>query len=80
MGHEVAQSNAAFILDRGETTILTEEGGLVRALSLWTRAAAQGYCYTSCSGNTEITILYISIKEFEYTNFKVNYFILDKTW
>ena len=43
MGYEVAQSNAAFILDRGETTILTEEGGLVRALSLWARAAAQGY-------------------------------------
>ncbi|XP_016837950.1 protein sel-1 homolog 1 [Nasonia vitripennis] len=43
MGYEVAQSNAAFILDRAETTILTEEEGLVRALSLWARAAAQGY-------------------------------------
>ena len=43
MGYEVAQSNAAFILDRAETTILSEEEGLVRALSLWARAAAQGY-------------------------------------
>ncbi|XP_012285315.1 protein sel-1 homolog 1 [Orussus abietinus] len=43
MGYEVAQSNAAFILDRGETTILTEEEGLVKALALWARAAAQGY-------------------------------------
>ncbi|CAD1475233.1 unnamed protein product, partial [Heterotrigona itama] len=43
MGYEVAQSNAAFILDKGETTILSEEEGLVRALALWTRAAAQGY-------------------------------------
>ncbi|KOC64305.1 Protein sel-1 like protein 1 [Habropoda laboriosa] len=43
MGYEVAQSNAAFILDKGETTILSEEEGLVRALTLWARAAAQGY-------------------------------------
>ncbi|XP_046480220.1 protein sel-1 homolog 1 [Neodiprion pinetum] len=43
MGYEVAQSNAGFILDRAETTILSEEEGLVRALSLWARAAAQGY-------------------------------------
>ncbi|KAK2587376.1 hypothetical protein KPH14_003093 [Odynerus spinipes] len=43
MGYEVAQSNAAFILDKGETTILSEEEGLVRALQLWARAAAQGY-------------------------------------
>ncbi|XP_053995443.1 protein sel-1 homolog 1 [Hylaeus anthracinus] len=43
MGYDVAQSNAAFILDKGETTILSEEEGLVRALSLWARAAAQGY-------------------------------------
>ncbi|XP_043471478.1 protein sel-1 homolog 1 [Leptopilina heterotoma] len=43
MGYEVAQSNAAFILDRGEISILTEEEGLVRALQLWARAAAQGY-------------------------------------
>ncbi|XP_018355444.1 PREDICTED: protein sel-1 homolog 1 [Trachymyrmex septentrionalis] len=43
MGYEVAQSNAAFILDRGETGILSEEQGLVRALALWARAAAQGY-------------------------------------
>lgn len=43
MGYEVAQSNAAFILDRGETDVLSEEEGLVRALALWARAAAQGY-------------------------------------
>ncbi|KAL2712397.1 protein sel-1 1 [Vespula squamosa] len=43
MGYEVAQSNAAFILDKGETTILSEEEELVRALQLWGRAAAQGY-------------------------------------
>ncbi|XP_043501038.1 protein sel-1 homolog 1 [Polistes fuscatus] len=43
MGYEVAQSNAAFILDKGESTIFTEEQGLVRALQLWARAAAQGY-------------------------------------
>ncbi|XP_066586847.1 protein sel-1 homolog 1-like [Prorops nasuta] len=43
MGYEAAQSNAAFILDRGEVTILSEEEGLVRALALWGRAAAQGY-------------------------------------
>ncbi|XP_012242125.1 HMG-coA reductase degradation 3 [Bombus vancouverensis nearcticus] len=43
MGYEVAQSNAAFILDKGETSILSEEEGLVRALALWARAAAQGY-------------------------------------
>lgn len=43
MGYEVAQSNAAFILDRGEISILTEEEGLLRALQLWARAAAQGY-------------------------------------
>ncbi|XP_020706533.2 protein sel-1 homolog 1 [Athalia rosae] len=43
MGYEVAQSNAAFILDRAETTIFSEEEGFVRALYLWARAAAQGY-------------------------------------
>ncbi|XP_035733239.1 protein sel-1 homolog 1-like [Vespa mandarinia] len=43
MGYEVAQSNAAFILDKGETTIFSEEEELVRALQLWARAAAQGY-------------------------------------
>lgn len=45
MGYEVAQSNAAFILDRAEMNILTEEEALVRALQLWARAAAQGYSY-----------------------------------
>lgn len=46
LGYEVAQSNAAFILDRGEVTLF---GGdrrfeeLVRALQYWGRAANQGY-------------------------------------
>ncbi|XP_071454030.1 protein sel-1 homolog 1 [Hetaerina americana] len=43
LGYEVAQSNAAFILDRGETTLFSEEETLVRALTYWSRAAAQGY-------------------------------------
>lgn len=43
MGYEVAQSNVAFILDKGETTIFSEEEELIRALQLWTRSAAQGY-------------------------------------
>lgn len=43
MGYEVAQSNVAFILDKGESTIFSEEEELVRALQLWARAAAQGY-------------------------------------
>ncbi|XP_011305407.1 protein sel-1 homolog 1 [Fopius arisanus] len=43
MGYEVAQSNAAFILDRGETGVLLPEKGLVMALAFWARAAVQGY-------------------------------------
>lgn len=43
MGYEVAQSNAAFILDRGETSVLTPEKGLVMALSFWARSAVQDY-------------------------------------
>lgn len=43
MGYEVAQSNAAFILDREETTVLSTDEGLVMALAFWARAAAQGY-------------------------------------
>ncbi|XP_063222247.1 protein sel-1 homolog 1 isoform X4 [Bacillus rossius redtenbacheri] len=44
LGYEVAQSNAAFLLDRGEVSLFAEaEGGLVRALMYWGRAAAQGY-------------------------------------
>lgn len=44
MGYEVAQSNAAFILDRSETTLFTDRfEQLVRALQYWGRAASQGY-------------------------------------
>lgn len=44
MGYETGQSNAAYLLDRGEVTMFanrTEQ--LVRALQLWGRAASQGY-------------------------------------
>lgn len=45
LGYEVAQSNAAFVLDRGESLSLfpTTEEMFVRALMYWGRAAAQGY-------------------------------------
>lgn len=43
LGYEVAQSNTAFILDRRETDIFTEDETYVRALLYWGRAAAQGY-------------------------------------
>ncbi|CAG9765806.1 unnamed protein product [Ceutorhynchus assimilis] len=43
LGYEVAQSNAAFMLDRCEVPMLESREGLVRALWYWTRAAAQGY-------------------------------------
>ncbi|CAG9854135.1 unnamed protein product [Phyllotreta striolata] len=43
LGYEVAQSNAAFLLDRNEIPMLTTSEGLVRALLYWGRAAAQGY-------------------------------------
>lgn len=43
MGYEVAQSNAAFLLDRGETSVLTPDEGLIMALAFWARAAVQGY-------------------------------------
>ncbi len=43
LGYEVAQSNAAFILDRGETELYAQEELWKRALVYWTRAAAQGY-------------------------------------
>ncbi|XP_055679207.1 protein sel-1 homolog 1 [Lutzomyia longipalpis] len=44
LGYEVAQSNVAFLLDKGDIGLFrdhTEE--LVRALQFWSRAAAQGY-------------------------------------
>ncbi len=43
LGYEVAQSNAAFILDRRETDLFPHGEMWKRALVYWTRAAAQGY-------------------------------------
>ncbi|KAJ8924298.1 hypothetical protein NQ315_007091 [Exocentrus adspersus] len=43
LGYEVAQSNAAFLLDRGELPMFNKQEALVRALLYWSRAAAQGY-------------------------------------
>lgn len=44
LGYEVAQSNAAFILDRHETHLFRHGGeGFSRALMYWGRAASQGY-------------------------------------
>ncbi|NWH77472.1 SE1L1 protein, partial [Piaya cayana] len=42
-GYEVAQSNAAFILDQKEATIVGENETYPRALLHWNRAASQGY-------------------------------------
>lgn len=42
LGYEVAQSNAAFILDRHETHLFRQGGeGFSRALMYWGRAASQ---------------------------------------
>ncbi|RWS28707.1 Protein sel-1-like protein [Leptotrombidium deliense] len=43
LGYEVSQSNTAFILDRHEVEMLTNNETFVRALMYWGRAAAQGY-------------------------------------
>ncbi|XP_049811336.1 protein sel-1 homolog 1-like [Schistocerca nitens] len=43
LGYEVAQSNAAFLLDRGDVSMFVEPETYVRALMYWGRAAAQGY-------------------------------------
>lgn len=44
LGYEVAQSNAAFILDRDElSTLFPEEESYKRALMYWARSASQGY-------------------------------------
>lgn len=44
LGYEVAQSNAAFLLDRNEVTLFPNRyEDLVRALQQWGRSAAQGY-------------------------------------
>ncbi|XP_053139946.1 protein sel-1 homolog 1 isoform X2 [Hemicordylus capensis] len=42
-GYEVAQSNAAFILDQKEASIIEENETYPRALLHWNRAASQGY-------------------------------------
>ncbi|XP_075470726.1 protein sel-1 homolog 1 [Ascaphus truei] len=42
-GYEVAQSNAAFILDQREASIVGENETFPRALQHWNRAASQGY-------------------------------------
>ncbi|XP_053553319.1 protein sel-1 homolog 1 [Bombina bombina] len=42
-GYEVAQSNAAFILDQREASIVGENETFPRALLHWNRAASQGY-------------------------------------
>jgi SEL-1, putative (fragment) len=43
LGYEIAQTNAAFILDRQEVNFLSTNGSLERALMYWSRSAAQGY-------------------------------------
>ena len=43
LGYEVAQSNAAFLLDRSEVPMFSTQESLSRALLYWGRAAAQGY-------------------------------------
>jgi SEL1 protein len=44
LGYEVAQSNAAFILDRNEISELFDKNEIhTRALMYWSRSAAQGY-------------------------------------
>jgi len=43
LGYEVAQSNAAYIMDRKETELYNPEEMWKRALVYWSRAAAQGY-------------------------------------
>lgn len=43
LGYEQAQSNAAFILDRGEIEFFAKNESLARALMYWSRSAAQGY-------------------------------------
>ncbi|XP_053945464.1 protein sel-1 homolog 1 [Anastrepha ludens] len=44
LGYEVAQSNAAFVLDRGDVSIFHDRHEeLIRAFYYWKRAAGQGY-------------------------------------
>lgn len=57
LGYEVAQSNAAFILDRGEAQMLSNNDALVRALMYWGRAAAQSYSAAQVSKIFTSTLL-----------------------
>lgn len=43
LGYEVAQSNVAFILDQGQTSLFSKFETYKRALVYWNRAATQGY-------------------------------------
>ncbi|XP_029834602.2 protein sel-1 homolog 1 isoform X1 [Ixodes scapularis] len=43
LGYEVAQSNSAFILDRGESNYFLKNETFAWALLYWNRAATQGY-------------------------------------
>jgi SEL1 protein len=43
LGYEVAQSNAAYILDQFPTKLFTRTDAYKRALVYWNRAAQQGY-------------------------------------
>ncbi|GFT47981.1 protein sel-1 homolog 1 [Nephila pilipes] len=43
LGYEVAQSNAAFLLDRGDIDVIPKNETFYRALMYWSRAAGQGY-------------------------------------
>lgn len=43
LGYEVAQSNSAFILDRGESKYFPKNETFAWALLFWNRAATQGY-------------------------------------
>lgn len=47
LGYEVAQSNAAFILDRHNTHLFPQPQAFARALMYWGRAAAQ-VTYVCC--------------------------------
>jgi len=43
LGYEAAQSNVAYILEKGESTIFPKNETYARALLQWSRAASQGY-------------------------------------
>merc|ERR1719427_447420 len=43
LGYEVAQSNVAYVLEKGEQTWFSQNETFARALLQWSRAASQGY-------------------------------------